>query len=75
MHAARLENSARLQRLRSFLADGLWHSTREIVHGAEVMAVNSAVSELRENGFTVECKQQNRYYWYRLIPEQQRLIA
>lgn len=56
IHAARIENSPRLQRLAAFLADGQWHSTREIVHGAEVMAVNSAISELRANGIEVECR-------------------
>lgn len=38
IHAAKIDKSARLQRVDRFLSDGLWHSTREIVEGAFVMA-------------------------------------
>ncbi len=56
MHAAKLDSSARLQRLYGYLSDGAWHTTRDIVFDAHVMAVNAAVAELRENGLTVECR-------------------
>lgn len=56
IHAAKLEHSPSPQRLNAFLNDGQWHSTREIVHGAEIMAVNSAASELRANGVNIECR-------------------
>lgn len=54
MHYAIIDNSPRLQRLAEYLADGEWHSTRDIIHGANICAVNSAVSELRHNGYTVD---------------------
>ena len=57
MHAAVLDRSPRLQRVRALLADGAWHSTLDIVSAARVCAVNSCVAELRENGFTIHCRQ------------------
>lgn len=72
MHHARIEHSERLQRALAFLRDGAWHTTREIVHGAEVMAVNSVVAEIRENGYIVECESvpgiRGRYR-YRLVEQ------
>lgn len=56
MHAASIDKSPRLQRFVRFLADGNWHGTREIVHGAEVMACNSVAAETRANGVNVECR-------------------
>ena len=56
IHAARLDKSDRLQCLRGYLSDGEWHGTREIVEGAQVMAVNSAVTELRANGLNIETR-------------------
>lgn len=38
MPAARLEHSPRLQRILAYLRDGLWHSTRDVVCGADVCA-------------------------------------
>lgn len=68
---ARLESSPRLQRLHAFLSQGGWHTTREINWGAEVQAVNSAVCELRQQGFDIRCKQikvKDRRAWaYRMI--------
>ncbi|MYH70800.1 MAG: hypothetical protein F4147_12270 [Gammaproteobacteria bacterium] len=76
MHAANLQTSARLQRLCSYLADGAWHTTRDIVFDAHVMAVNAAVSELRANGLDVECRARNTggrtVYEYRLLHAGQR---
>jgi hypothetical protein len=46
MHAAPL-SSPRLARVLRLLADGKPHTTREIVRGARVMAVNACVAELR----------------------------
>lgn len=65
IHYARIENSERLQRLRDYLADGKWHSTRDIVRGAEVCAVSSAVCELRRNNIAVEHKQDGKLHFYR----------
>lgn len=67
MHAARIDQSARLQRVAAVLADGKWHSTLDILIGAGVCAVNSCVSELRANGLTIECRRVGRErFEYRL---------
>lgn len=69
MHYARIDRSPRLQRAMRLLSDGQWHTTRDIVMGAEVMAVNSAMSELRRNGLHIECELDSgrrgvyRYRW------------
>lgn len=52
---AKLHNSPRLQRLLKFLSDGKKHTTKEIFIGADICAVNTAVDELRENGFDIPC--------------------
>lgn len=80
MHAASVDRSARLNRFLGVLADGLWHGTREIIHAAEIMAVNSAAAEVRANGVKVECRCVGRgRYEYRLPcrakPEQLGLLA
>ena len=70
MNAAHLDRSPRLQRVLEFLSDMQEHTTRDIVIGAQVCAVNSCVAELRANGFRIECRQdmvEGRRYWhYRL---------
>ena len=53
MHAAKLENSPRLQRVHELLSDGLPHSSWEITEKARVAAVGTCVSELCKNGFTI----------------------
>lgn len=55
--AARLD-SPRLQRVLVLLMDGKPHTTRQIVRGARVMAVNAAVSELRHHGAEITCVKQ-----------------
>ena len=57
LHAANLRTSGRLQRVHALLSDGAEHSTRDIVMGAEVMAVNSVIAELRANGCAISCRQ------------------
>lgn len=56
MHAAKLETSPRLQRVLAVLRPGKALTTREIVIQAGVCAVNSCISELRMNGYSIECK-------------------
>ena len=76
MHYARIEHSPRLQRLLSVLRQGGWYSTRDLVKEAEVMAISSAVDELRENGFDIQCERRKQYWYYRLIqPVQLELVA
>lgn len=72
MHAARLTTSARLQRVQALLADGREHSTRAIVRGAVVCAVNSCVAELRTAGAVITCRQRtgpgpSRRFVYRMV--------
>lgn len=57
MHAARLDSSPRLQRVHKLLSDGGEHSTLEIAISAEVCAVNSCISELRDQGAEITCRQ------------------
>ena len=72
MRAARLDRSARLQRVHELLRDGREHSTLEIVTAARVCAVNSIVAELRANGLDIACRQDRRdgepVWFYRLLP-------
>ena len=73
MHAARLADSPRLQRVLEVLSDGREHSTLEISQQARVCAVNSCIAELRENGKSISCRQEvtplfGRVWLYRLHP-------
>ena len=71
----KLIRAPRLRRVLSVLADGRWHSTRDIISAASVCAVNSAVSELRAKGCTISCRQDSgtergrrvRRWLYRLV--------
>jgi hypothetical protein len=65
MNAASLARSARLSRVDQMLSDGKEYSTREIVNGAEVMAVSAAISELRENGRIIHCRRSGDTWYYR----------
>ena len=73
MHAATLDGSARLQRVRDVLADGEWHSTWDISRTAQVCAVNSCIAELRHGGLVIHCRQGRgaeggRIWEYRMEP-------
>ncbi|RLB71359.1 MAG: hypothetical protein DRH04_01935 [Deltaproteobacteria bacterium] len=70
MHAAKID-SPRLQRVLSLLRMRGWYTTWEIMKRARVCAVNTAISELRANGYDIECKRfgQNLYA-YRLKREE-----
>lgn len=69
MHAARVDRSERLQRVFKVLADGREHTTYEIVHAAQVCAVNSIVAELRANGYRIHCARRGDRWYYRLEEE------
>ena len=56
IHYAKLENSPRLQKLLAYLRDRKPHTTREIGRGVDIMAVNTAVDELRFNGYEIDCQ-------------------
>lgn len=72
MHAAKLSDSPRLQRVLAFLRERgkRGATTFEIINVANVVAVNSAISELRVNGHGVLCAQERggdaRIYRYTL---------
>ncbi len=69
MHAARLEKSPRLQRVLEVLSDGQAHTTYEIVQQAQVCAVNSIVAELRQNGYSIDCRRRADRFYYQLMKE------
>jgi hypothetical protein len=56
MHAATLKNSSRLQAVHSLLLDGQEHSTRDIIKRTGMCAINSIISELRENKIRIDCR-------------------
>ncbi len=69
-HAARIESSERLQKVLDVLFDRQWHSTLDIMQRTYLCAVGSAVSELRANGISVECRCAGHgKYEYRLCDE------
>lgn len=70
MNYAKLDKSERLQRADAFLSDGQWHSTRDIVRGADVCAVNAVIPELELNGIVIERKRENGNYYYRKVTAQ-----
>jgi hypothetical protein len=53
-HASALR-SARLKRVLKVLADGLPHSSFEIMRRAKAVAPGTCVSELRANGALIDC--------------------
>lgn len=81
MHAAKLEGSIRLQRVLAFLLHGDrgwhdgWATTREIVSGADVCAVNSCIDELRDNGLEIECEAEGRGRYRYRVARDGRMIA
>lgn len=66
MHFAKLRTSKRLQRVLGLLASGREYSTRDIIVGANVCAVNSIVAELRRNGIAITCRVSAGVYFYRI---------
>lgn len=66
MKAAKLQTSERLQRVDALLADGLPHSTMEIIEAAHVCAVNSIIGELRENGRSIHCQRVEDVWFYQM---------
>lgn len=67
IHYAQYETSPRLQRLLLFMLDGMQHSTMQIIVGTGLCAVNSAVCELRRNGFPVQCIKKTSPAIYQLL--------
>lgn len=65
MHSAKIDRSRRLQRVDALLADGNEYSTMQIVHTAQVCAVNSIIAELRDNGRAIACRRDKHIWYYR----------
>jgi hypothetical protein len=66
MRYAKLENSPRLQRVLRVLKKHKRLTTLDIIKKAQVCAVNSAIAELRENGFTIDCTRKGDIWSYTL---------
>jgi hypothetical protein len=70
IHFAKISNSKRLMRVLALLCDGQAYSTREIQGKANVCNAHTCVSELRANGYDIDCKCISRgLYKYRLNGE------
>lgn len=74
IHYADIKNSPRLQRLLQCLESqpkesGGWVTTMKIIEQAKICAVNSAISELRRNGYEVEARKSKveNAWEYRLV--------
>lgn len=66
MNAANLGKSERLQRVFKLLSKGGEYTTLEIIQKAGVCAVNSIISELRANGYQIDCERRNDKWFYRM---------
>ena len=66
MHHANYDKSERLQRTERVLSTGRWYSTLELIILAKICAVSSVISELRRNGFDIECRRVGNVYQYQL---------
>ena len=66
MNAANLTKSDRLQRVLKLLSGGGEFTTLEIIQRAGVCAVNSIISELRQNGYQIDCQRRNDKWFYRM---------
>ncbi len=68
MNSARIDKSP-LQRVLGVLHGGNWLSTMDIINQANVAAVSAAISELRDNGYNIECRRDGNVWRYRKINE------
>ena len=66
MNAASIENSDRLNRVLELLSQGGEFTTLDIIKQANVCAVNSIISELRQNGFDIDCHRRGDKWFYKL---------
>jgi predicted transcriptional regulator len=66
MNAANLTKSERLQRVFKLLSGGGEYTTLEIIQKAGVCAVNSIISELRQNGYQIDCQRRHDKWFYRM---------
>jgi hypothetical protein len=67
MHSARIEKSKRLQSVDKALASGTEMSTRELIQATGMCAINSIISELRDNGKDIRCHRRGGAWYYQMI--------
>lgn len=67
MNAANFDKSERLQKVAKLLGRGGEYTTMEIIKKAGVCAVNSIISELRENGYMITCQRRHNKWFYRMV--------
>ena len=66
-HSAQLSKSDRLQRVLKYLKDSRQErSTMDIIKAVNVCAVNSIISELRDNGIAIDCRRDGNIWLYKL---------
>jgi len=66
MNAAKIDKSSRLQIVAKALRKSRKPlSTRDLIIKTGMCAINSIISELRQNGYVIECKRSGSawYYW------------
>ena len=68
MAYANLLKSDRLQRVMKLLQDGDKHDTRDIMYNADVCAVATCISELRDNGKNIKSNKVGKVWFYTLLP-------
>jgi len=66
MNAASIEKSERLGRVLDLLSQGGEFTTLDIIKQGNVCAVNSIISELRQNGFDIACQRRGEKWFYKL---------
>jgi len=66
MNAADIDKSERLQKVANLLGRGGEYTTLDIIQMAGVCAVNSIVSELRANGYSINCERRANKWFYRM---------
>jgi predicted transcriptional regulator len=67
MNAANFDKSERLQKVAKLLGGGGEYTTMDIIKKAGVCAVNSIISELRENGYIITCERRHNKWFYRMV--------
>ena len=71
IHFARVENSPRLRRFLKVLRDGRPHTTREIIHEADVCNTHTCKAEFKAQDYDIQCEPAGKpfrrgtyFYWW-----------
>lgn len=67
MNSARIEKSKRLQSVDKALSKGVEMSTKELIQATGMCAINSIISELRDNGKDIRCQRRGGAWYYLMI--------